>query len=127
MKQRDLRRELGRALHVLDGLAELAVLVRDDAEQMLGFRHVRLRLEDLAADRLRLHQPALAAAALGVHQRFADRHERRLSIDSYVVHGDSDSVHARRRRALRSGAPPRVTFPQLLPEFFNRKPMICSC
>ena len=76
MKQRDLRRELDRALHVLDRLAELAVLVRDHAEQMLGFGHVGLRLEDLAADRFRLHQPALAAAALGVHQRFAERQKR---------------------------------------------------
>ena len=75
MEQRHLRRELGCALHVLDGVAELAVLVGDDAEQMLGFRHVRLRLEDLAADRLRLHQLAFGAAALGVHQRLAERHE----------------------------------------------------
>ena len=75
MKQRDLRRELGRAFHVLDGVAELAVLVGDDAEQVLGFRHVGLRLEDLAADRLRLHQLAFGAAALGVHQRLAERHK----------------------------------------------------
>ena len=73
MEQRDLRRELGCAFHMLDGLAKLAVLVGDDAEQMLGFRHVRLRLEDLAADRLRLHQLAFGAAPLGVHQRLAER------------------------------------------------------
>ena len=66
MKQRDLRRKPDRALHVLDRLAELAVLVRDDAEQMLGLRRLRLRLEDAAAERLRLHQPALVAAALGM-------------------------------------------------------------
>ena len=65
---------------MLDGLAELAVLVGDDAEQVLGFRHVRLRLEDLAADRLRLHQLALTTAALGVDQGFAEGHNCRAGL-----------------------------------------------
>ena len=51
---------------MLDGFAEPAALMRDDAEQMLGLGEVRLRLEDAAADRLGLHQPAFAAAALGI-------------------------------------------------------------
>ena len=66
MKQRDLWRKFGRPLHVLYGVAELAVLVGDDPEQVFGFGHVRLRLENLAANRLRFHQLALAAAAFGV-------------------------------------------------------------
>ena len=69
-----------RPLHVLDGIAELAVLVADDAEQMLGLRDVRLRLEDLAAHRLRLHQAALVAAALGMHQGFAERQNSRVRL-----------------------------------------------
>ena len=51
VEQRDLRRELDRPLHVLDRLAQFAVLVRDHPEQVFGLRHVRLRLENLAADR----------------------------------------------------------------------------
>ena len=77
VKQRGLRREFGRALHMLDRLAELAVLVRDEAEQMLRFRRVRLRLDHLAAKRLRLRQSPLVAAAIGQGQRFTQRQERR--------------------------------------------------
>jgi hypothetical protein len=80
VKQCHPRRELRRPLHVLDGIAELAVLVADDAEQMLGLRDVRLRLEDLAAHRLRLHQAALVAAALGMHQGFAERQNSRVRL-----------------------------------------------
>ena len=97
MKQRDLRRELGRALHVLDGLAELAVLVRDDAEQMLGFGQVRLRLEDLAADRFGLHEPALVAAAVGVGQRLAERHESRLPAHATSFMAGLDTMGAKGR------------------------------
>ncbi len=71
MKQRDLRRKPGRALDMLDGLSKLAVLMRDDAEQVFGFRRARLSLEDLTAHRLGFHQPAFVAAAIGVLQRLA--------------------------------------------------------
>ena len=96
VKQRHLRRKLDRALHVLDSLAELAVLVRDDAEQMLGLGQVRLRLEDVAADRFGLQQPALAAAALGINERFAKRHEVGVTLPRSLVHGRF-RYHARRR------------------------------
>ena len=60
MKQGDLRRQLDRALHMLDRRAELAVLVSDDAEQMLGLGRIRLGFEDAAASRLRLlSRPAI--------------------------------------------------------------------
>jgi hypothetical protein len=52
----------------------------------LGFWQVRLRSEDLAARRLGLHQPAIVAAAIGVLQRLADRHESGLSLRSRSVH-----------------------------------------
>ena len=86
MKQRDMRRELGRAFDVLDRVAELAVLVRDDAQEMLRLRDIRLRLEDLPADRFGLHQQTLRAAALGVHERLAERHESLVGLGLNLRH-----------------------------------------
>ena len=63
--ERHLRRDLGRAPHMLDRLADLAVLVRDDAEQMDRFGQVRLRLQNFAAKPLGFQGPALAAIAFG--------------------------------------------------------------
>ena len=58
VKERHLRCKLCGAAHMLDRLGSLPLLVRDQAEQMLGFRQIRLRLEDLSADRLRLRSAA---------------------------------------------------------------------
>jgi len=74
-KERDLRGDLDRAPHVLDRLAELAALVGDDAEQVGGLGQVRLGVERAAAQRFGLHQPALAAVAIGQHERLAERYE----------------------------------------------------
>jgi hypothetical protein len=72
-----VRRQADRALHMLDGFAKPAVLMGDDAKQVLGLRHLGLRLQDAPADRLGFHQAAFGAAAIGVRQRFADRHKGR--------------------------------------------------
>jgi hypothetical protein len=114
VEQRHLRRKLDRALHVDDRLAQSSVLVRDHPEQVFCLRHIRLQLEDLAADRLCLDQPALAAAAFGVHQRFADRHERCLPLPSRLFHAFGIVIpgasHGTRRGSLQQAKtswPPR--------------------
>ncbi|WP_050423512.1 hypothetical protein [Bradyrhizobium tropiciagri] len=60
--------------------------MRDDAEEVFGFRRVRLHLEDLTAHRLGFDQPAVVAAALGVLQCLTERHERRLCLPAHIVH-----------------------------------------
>ena len=101
MKQSDVWGELGRPLHMLDRLAKLAVLVGDDAEQVLGLRQVGLCLQHLPANRVGLHQPALGAATLGIAQRLAERHDGGIRLAGDVVHGSSlgrlDTMDARRR------------------------------
>src|ERR1700728_3387771 len=89
MEQRDLWRELRRALHMLDRGGELAALVGDQADEMLGFGKIRLHSEDLAADRLGLDEPALAAAAIGIDQRFAKRQGSCLTLLCDLVHSGS--------------------------------------
>ncbi|WP_245321447.1 hypothetical protein [Bradyrhizobium sp. NAS96.2] len=86
VKHRDLWRELGRALHMLDSLGKLAVLMCDDAEEVFDFRRIRLHLEDLTAHRLGFRQPAVVAAALGVLQCLTERHERRWCLPAPIVH-----------------------------------------
>ncbi|HEY1540906.1 MAG TPA: hypothetical protein VGG01_00725 [Xanthobacteraceae bacterium] len=75
MKQRILRRKPHRAAHVLDRVGKLAVLVCDHAEQVLGFRQVRLRRQHAAAQSLGLDQPSLATVAVGEAERLAERHD----------------------------------------------------
>jgi hypothetical protein len=85
-EQRHLRRKPDRALQMSDRLAYSSILVRHHPEQVFGLRHIRPHLEDLAADRFRFDQPALAAAAFGVHQRFADRHECCSPLPNGLLH-----------------------------------------
>jgi len=75
VKERDLGRQPDRLLDVLDRIAQVAVLVGDQPEEMLGYRQVGLRFENAPADRLGLDQPAFGAAALDVHERIVNRHE----------------------------------------------------
>jgi hypothetical protein len=82
-----VRRQSHRALHMLDRFAELAVLVGDDAEQMLGLGQVRLCFEDTAADGFGLHQPSLCPAALGIAQRLTKRHKGGIGLPNDLVHG----------------------------------------
>ena len=58
---------------MLDGLAELAALMRYDPEQMLGFGAIRLSFQDAATDYLRFLKPPLIAVALGLGKRFTKR------------------------------------------------------
>ena len=97
--ERNLRCECDRTLHVLDGVGEFAVLVDDDAEEMGGLGRVRLSLQDLAADRLGFHQSALAAAAVGINKRLAERHEVAVTVvlSHCFVHRRLDSMGNRRR------------------------------
>jgi hypothetical protein len=62
--------------------------VGDDAEQVLGFGKVGLRLEGAAAQRLGFDEPALAAIAVGEHQRLAERHESLGRGPGELVHGE---------------------------------------
>ncbi len=78
MKQRDLRRQLRGAAHMVNGIAEPAILVGDDPQKVLGLGGIRLRLQNLSADGLRFQQHAVGAAALGVYERLAKRHECRV-------------------------------------------------
>ena len=82
---------------MFDGVGEFAVLVRDDAEKMCGLGRVRLRLQDLAADCLGLHEPALAAAAIGISERLAERHKGGVALSRSFDHVTL-TVYAARRR-----------------------------
>jgi hypothetical protein len=63
--------------------------MRDDAEQVLGLGHVRLRRQHLAAQAFRLEQPPLAAVTIGEHQGLAERHELLRRVPRDLVHGGS--------------------------------------
>jgi len=74
---------------MLDRIAQAAVLVGDQPEQVLGYRQVRLRFEDAPAHRLGLDEPVLGAAALDVHERIVDRHEAGVGWRGKLVHRGS--------------------------------------
>jgi hypothetical protein len=59
---------------MFDRLGELAALMRDQAEKMLGLGQVRLRFQHTAANRLGIHQPAFGATALHIGERLAERY-----------------------------------------------------
>ena len=80
MKECNLRGQLDGPLQVLDCLAKLAVLMGNQAEQMLSFMQIRLRLEHLPADCFGLRQPAFAAIPLREHQRLPERHRFRRHV-----------------------------------------------
>lgn len=86
------RRELGSALHLFNGFAELARLMGNDAKQMHRFRQIRLRFEHTAAKRFGFRQPALGAAAICEEKSIADRHHIR---HRYVPISDLKEVDAR--------------------------------
>ena len=86
VKQRDLRRELDRTLHVLDCFAELAVLMRDDAEEMFGLGAVRLGLEEAAAQRFGLTKAPLGQTSLSLLKSFRNRNSLRVSATSNLLH-----------------------------------------
>ena len=58
---------------MFDRLAELAALMCNDPEQMLGFGGVRSSFQHAATDYLRFLQPPLIAATLGLRKRFTER------------------------------------------------------
>jgi glycosyl transferase family 2 len=79
--ERGLRREFGGVADVLDRLVELAALMRDETEQMLGVWEIRLRGEDTLEQVLRFRQAALDAPLLGEQQRLAERQRLRWRAD----------------------------------------------
>ncbi len=87
VKQRNAWRKLGRALHVFDRLAELAILVCDDARAdaplRAGSAAPRARAGKLSSAS---SKPAFAAAALSISERFAERHEGRGLLLGDLVH-----------------------------------------
>jgi len=79
----------GTGKHSGDRLAEPAALMRDDAEQMLGFGPFRIEVKQAPTKRLGLRQPAFVAVALGKHESLGQRHECRC------VPRSRDLAHAR--------------------------------
>ena len=109
VKQRNLRRQLGGALHMLDRVGKLAVLVRDQAEHVHGFGGVRLRFEHATANRFGFSEPSLPAAALGIGQRLVERHEASDLLLGDLVHGRLDTTSRDGAATGRRHAPTRRT------------------
>ena len=87
VKQRDIGRQPHGLLHVLDRLGELAVLVGDNAAQMVRHGQIGLGLQNPAAHGVGFHQPIFGAKALGLRQRLAERHPVTAFLPCDLVHG----------------------------------------
>ena len=87
MKQRDIGREPHCLLHMLDRLGELAVLVGDNAAQMVRHRQIGLGLQNLTAHGVGFHQTIFGAKALGLRQRLAERHPVTAFLPCDLIHG----------------------------------------
>jgi hypothetical protein len=94
----NLGSEPDHVLEVPDRFADLAVLLRDNTEQMLGFIRVRRYREHAAANLVGVRQTAAAAIALGQCQRGGQRSwfTRHLPLHS-IVDGGVGAAHRHER------------------------------